>query len=182
MALQESERLEQSARKVAFGKLRPRTDIRRAMCDLAVNALRSRVLTLPHVASVTAAIAHGIDPASVERAARTPASHSLALEGLLDAVSLALRAIEVAACEYLKVGGRLSPAEVCEWECALDTLAGMQPTTLAARIAGLRETIHATESEEIDEGSYVLSLLASGTLLGLLEGEHARRAPPASAS
>jgi hypothetical protein len=169
MALRESDRLEQTARKMAFGRLPARTDVRKAVCELALRAYRSRVLTLPHVASATSAIEHGIDPARADESEKLPVASTLAIEGLRRALAQALIALDVASREYVSVGGRLSCAEVDEWMRAIDTLREIDGPEIEARIAAIGRTLHAAESEESAEGTYVLGLLASGVLLGLQE-------------
>jgi hypothetical protein len=177
MVLPESQRLEQTARKVAFGRVRARADLRQAVCQLALTAFRSRVLTLPHVASVVSAIEHGIDPARAGARTDLPAARALALEGLRQALSRALTALDLAAREYASVGGRLAGNEVDEWLRALDAMPEIDGGEIEARIAAIRKTLQAAESEEAAEGTYVLGLLASGVLLGLQEGVVSTAAP-----
>jgi hypothetical protein len=173
MALRETHRLEQSARKAAFGRLKSGS-IRAAVRDLTYTALRSRVLTLPHLADVAAAIEHGIRP---EPAARSGSSPKLASEGLCDAMLQALIALDVAAREYLAIGGHLSGAELDRWLTAIDALPEVVNRDIDKRLASLKKTLQAAESDAESEGTYVLGLLASGALLGLLEGAPTPSAP-----
>jgi hypothetical protein len=171
-------RLEQNARKVAFGRARTRNDIRRDMRELTLTALRSRVLTLPHVAAVALAIANGIDPARIGAPAPMPASRSLAQEGLLQAIAKALTALDVATHEYVSVGGRICAAEVGEWLAALEAIGAIDGKELAGRVTTLKQALSSAESPEAAESSYALALLASGALLGLIEAD--RPAPAKS--
>jgi len=175
-------RLEQNARKVAFGRARTRNDIRRDMRELTLTALRSRVLTLPHVAAVAIAIANGIDPAKVSSPSRAPASRSRAQEGLVEAVIKALTALDVATQEYVSVGGRICAAEAGEWLAALEAIGAIDGKELAARLATLEKALRAAESAESAETSYALALLASGALLGLIEADRAVPAKSLNAS
>jgi hypothetical protein len=168
MVVRESDRLEQTARKVAFGRLPVRADVREAVRDLTLTALRSRVLTLPHVASVANAIAHGIDPTRAQSKS-APRTSQEALEGLREAVGKALVALDIAAREYVAVGGRLSCDELEEWMRAIEAMSRIGGAEIERRVAELRTTLHAAESDEAAEGTYVLGLLSSGALLGLLE-------------
>jgi len=160
----EALRLERTARKVAFGKPK-RADIRVAVRDLTLAALRRRVLTLPHVADVATAIRHGIEP---ENAGVTGnASYARALEGLLAALDVALNALDLAAREYSAVGGRLAPDELAHCLAALE---GLPPGgRIAARASDLRKSLRAAVDGETEGGMHVLGLIASGALLGLLE-------------
>jgi hypothetical protein len=170
-------RLEQNARKVAFGRARARNDIRRDMRELTLAALRSRVLTLPHVAAVAVAIAHGIDPAKVSSPAPAPVSRSRAQEGLVQAVIKALAALDIAIQEYVSVGGRIGAAEIGEWLAALEAIGAIDGQELAARLATLEKTLRAAESADSAETSYALALLASGALLGLIEADRPAAKP-----
>ena len=166
-------RLEQSARKMAFGRARVR-DIRRDMKELTLTALRAHALTLPNVAAVAAAITHGIDPALATPASRASASHSLAQQGLTQAIATALAALDIAIQEYANVGGRIAAAELGEWLSALESIGAIEGDELAARLATVRAALGATESAEAADSSYALSLLASGALLGLIEADRPR--------
>lgn len=166
MALREAQRLERTARKVAFGKPK-RADIRIAVCELTLTALRTRVLTLPHLADVALAIENGIrPPADMPRSAPTTRR---AMEGLRDGMARALVALDLASREYVTVGGRLSEMELEGWLGAIDSLPEVGDAEIERRLASLKKTLHAAEGSEVAEGTYVLGLLASGTLIGLLE-------------
>ena len=90
----EALRLERTARKVAFGKPR-RANIRVAVRDLALTALRSRLLTPIHLVHVAIAVANGLDPDTAT--ARSPASHARARECIFDALLPAILALDMAA-------------------------------------------------------------------------------------
>ena len=165
MALRAAQQLERTARKVAFGKSK-RADIRAAVRELTLTALRSRVLTLPHLADVAAAIMNGIQaPVGVAGAAPTTRK---AVEGLREGMAQAVAALELATREYVAVGGRLSEAELELWLGAIDSLPEAGDAEVERRLAALEATLHAAEGGEATEGTYVLGLLASGTLIGLL--------------
>jgi hypothetical protein len=168
MALQEAQRLERTARRVTFGKPK-RADIRAAVRDLTLTAIRSRVLTLPHLASVAAAIEHGIQPAPASLKSSAPTARR-ALEGLREGMAQALRALDLASTEYVAVGGRLSDTELEAWLVAIDALPEIADAEIHRLLGSLKKTLHAAEGSEVAEGTYVLGLLASGTLLGLLKG------------
>jgi len=164
MSLQESQRLERTAREVAFGKLKTR-DIRAAVRDLTLVALRRRLLTLPHLADVVSAIGNGIQPAATNPAGK--ATIQRALEGLREGMARALTAIELASREYVSVGGRLSGAELQGWMAAMESLSEIGDPEIARLLASLKETLASAESDDISEGTRELGLLSSGALLGL---------------
>jgi hypothetical protein len=161
----EALRLERTARKVAFGKPR-RADIRAAVRDLALTALRSRLLTPIHLVPVAIAVANGLDPETAT--ARSPTSHARAREGLCDALFPALRALELATRAYAARGGYLSHAEVESWTAALDAMPSIGDPRVAEQVGALRKSIGAAGNGRSSEGGYELGLLASGALLGIL--------------
>jgi hypothetical protein len=176
--LQDPRKLEHSARQVASGRT-PTRDVRKAVRELSLAALRSRVLSVRHVARVASAVAQGIDPRQFE--GRTPAQPgrgtAQAAEGLIDTIDVALCALEVAAREFVTLGGRLhagADAELEELDAVSRSLTGLVPrnargSSLGARIDCLRGHIRLVISSEENEGEQVLGLLATGALLGLLE-------------
>ena len=176
-SLQYPRKLEQSARRVAFGRV-PAGDVRIAVRDLAVGALRSRLLSIRQVARVARAIAHGIDPSQAGSRYSRKSTASGAIQGLVDAIEVALHALEVAAREFGALGGRFAPEDgsVVEDLDALEqvlrdlTSQPQAPDLLGARIHRLRGHFHIIVSSEASEGDHILGLLASGALLGLLEG------------
>ena len=143
--------------------------MRIAVRDLALAVLRSRVLTLPHVAHVATAIELGILPSAAP--VKGDATHARAMQGLHDAMGSALEALDLAAHEYAAMGGRLSGAELESWFTAMDGLPKFPDRDFAARLASLRKSLRAAEDGEPAEGAYSLGLFASGTLLGLLRGQ-----------
>lgn len=177
-SLQDPRKLEQSARRVAFGRV-PTGDVRSAVRDLALGALRSRLLSTRQVTRVARAIAHGIDPAQAGSRYSRKSTASGAIQGLADAIEIALHALEVAAREFVGLGGRFAPEEgsVAEDLDALEqvlrelTSKPQPPEQIGARIDRLRGHFHIIVSSEASEGDHILGLLASGALLGLLEGE-----------
>jgi hypothetical protein len=164
MPLQESQRLERTAREVAFG--RPKgSDIRAAVRDLTLTALRRRVLTLPHLADVASAIGNGIQPAPSDDRGTTTIRR--ALEGLREGMTRALTALDLASREYVSIGGRMSGEELQRWMMAMESLPEIGDEEIAKLLESLRETLASAVSAEISEGTHELGLLASGALLGL---------------
>ncbi|MGE5615395.1 MAG: DUF6781 family protein [Bacillota bacterium] len=180
MVLQESKRLEQKVRKVAFGRPVARGDVRAAVRDLAITALRTRMLTIANVAAVAEAIGQGIDPGRADLKESRQAPARQAFEGLYLALGQALLALEIALREYAAIGGHLPASEADAAAASLDQLAGMLTRAsrdrvpalaeaLARQVAQLRRQLEAARDEEATEGASVVGLLASGALLGLIE-------------
>ena len=161
----EALRLERTARKAAFGKPK-RADVRAAVRDLALTALRSRILTPTHLVHVAIAIENGVDPEFAQSSNRS--SHSRALEGLQDAMLPAIQALDLAARGYAAMGGRVSRPEIDSWMEALAAMPPLPGDVLAEPLASLRKSLRAAQDGDSAQGSYSLGLIASGALLGLL--------------
>lgn len=86
-------------------------DVRAAVRDLTLHALRSRFLTAEHLANVTKTVGQGIGNVMEEPAADARAVAGHALQGLGDAVTKGLLSLELAAREFADGGGRLSADE-----------------------------------------------------------------------
>lgn len=162
--------------------------MREAVRDLALHALRSRLLTAEHIASVVRAVGEGIESSPLAQAVSVRESRRGAWAGLEDAVVEALHAIELAAREFADGRARLMPGER---EQVLSQIARMErslgegwqsghciPSALKARIGSVtdllrravsREATETASDEEAFEAGRVLSLVASGVLLGLSE-------------
>ena len=136
------------------------------MRDLALTALRSRILTPIHLVHVAIAVANGLDPDPA--AGQSPASHARAREGLCDALLPAIHALELAARAYAVRGGRLSQNEIESWMAALDAMPPVGGDDVSERIASLRKSIRAAQDGRSANGTYELGLIASGALIGLL--------------
>lgn len=155
-------------------------NVREAVRDLTLHALRSRPLTAPHIAAVARTVGQGIESCEVPPTAPVRETHHGAWAGLEDAVGQALRAVELAARECAEGRARLDPAErdrmIAEVEQLERSLAEgweyprVVPAPLKARIASLTALLRraATEpapGEPAPGGS--ISCVASGVLLGL---------------
>lgn len=167
--------------------------VREAVRDVALDALRSRLLTARHIAAVAKTIGEGIGSADVTPTAPVRETYRGAWQGLEEAVGQALHALELAAREFAEGRARLTPAEC---ERLLDEIGEMErslasgwnrhhriPDSLQARIAAVTDCLRravtsegsgAGEAAALDAGR-VLSFVASGVLLGLGE---ALREPP----
>jgi len=86
-------------------------DVRAAVRDLTLHALRSRLLTAEHLASVTKTVGQGIGNVMEEPAADARSAAGHAMQGLGDAVAKGLLALELAAREFADAGGRLNADE-----------------------------------------------------------------------
>ena len=106
-----TQQLGQQARKAARAAIDKRGDVRVAVRDLTLHALRSRMLTAAHLADVTKAVAEGIAGTAGEPAAQAREAARHAFTGLAEAVSKALFALELAAREFAEGSGRLGRAE-----------------------------------------------------------------------
>lgn len=167
--------------------------VREAVRDVALAALRSRLLTAEHIAAVARTIGEGIGSVDVTPTAPVRETYRGAWQGLEEAVGLALHALEVAAREFAEGRARLSPEER---ERILDEIAQMErslasgwdhrqriPESLQARIAAVTDSLRRAVASEpppsgepaaLDAGR-VLTFVASGVLLGLGD---ALRVPP----
>ena len=90
---------------------RARANVREAVRDLTLHALRSRLLTATHIATVARTVGEGIESSDVPPTAPVRETHRGAWAGLEDAVGQALHAVELAAREFAEGRARLTPAE-----------------------------------------------------------------------
>lgn len=159
--------------------------VREAVRDVALNALRSRLLTAEHIAAVAKTIGEGIDSVGVTPVAPVREDYRSAWQGLEEATGLALHALEMAAREFAEGRACLMPGER---ERILEEVARMErsmasgwyhrqrlPASLATRIeavaghlrrAAACEPPPGVEPVALDAGR-ILSFIASGVLLGL---------------
>lgn len=182
-------------------------NVRQAVRDLALHALRSRLLTAHHIAIVARTVAEGIESSNVPPTEPVRETHRGAWAGLEDAVGQALRAVELAAREFAEGRARLAPgerdrllAEIAQLERSLGEGWGCPravPPNLRTRIDAVARYLRAPAVEEPAacgaggaSASEALSCFATGVLLGLSEGmtplpegvAPCRRAPEPSAS
>lgn len=108
--LPEAEHLASEARRLAGGSPGA-VDVRTAVRDLTLHALKSRLLTAAHVANVTKAVGLGLGDALKGPALQVRDAAAHAAQGFGDAASQGLHALELAAREFTSHGGRLSPGE-----------------------------------------------------------------------
>jgi hypothetical protein len=167
--------------------------VREAVRDVALTALRSRLLTADHIAAVAKTIGEGIGSVDVTPTAPVRETYRGAWQGLEEAVGQALHALEVAAREFAQGRARLTPAER---ERILGEIAQMEnslasgwnnrhriPDSLQARIATVSEYLRQAVATDAPAGGEpaahdagkVLSFVASGVLLGL--GDALRETP-----
>jgi hypothetical protein len=161
------------------------SSVREAVRDVALTALRSRMLTAAHIAAVARTIGEGIASVEVTPTAPVRETYRGAWQGLEDAVGRALHALELAAREFAQGRARLTREER---ERMLEEIDRMErslssgwdhrhriPDSLRAHVAAtmghLRQAV-ASEAPEGDEAAArdagsILSLVASGVLLGL---------------
>ena len=151
-------------------------NVRDAVRDLALHALRSRPLTAAHVATVARAVGEGIASCDLPPTAPVRDAHRGAWAGLEDAVGRALLAVELAAREFAEGRAALGGAErerlVAEF-ARLDRELGEGwgharaiPPPLRARIDSAAALLR--EAPACGDGAGdTLSLVASGVLLGL---------------
>lgn len=187
-----TDKLLQSARKAAGT-----TNVREAVHDLTLHALRGRLLTAAHIARVARTVGEGIESSNLPRFAPVRETHRGAWEGLEDAVGEALRALEVAAREFAEGRASLAPgerdqmlAEIAEMEHSLGegwNGALSIPASLHARITAVTALLRQAAAtgpaakalpEATPQAGGALSFIASGVLLGLAE---AFREDPAKA-
>ncbi len=163
-------------------------NVREAVRDLTLQALRGRFLTAEHIAVVARTVGRGIESSAVAPTAPVRETNRGAWAGLEDAVEQALHAVEIAARQFGEGRARLSPSEreraLAEigqlertlregWEYPRAVSAPLQ-ARIASVIALLREAaIDAAAQPDPaaagpDSGG-VLSVVASGVLLGLSE-------------
>ncbi len=120
-----TQQLGQQARKAAKAAVAGRGDVRIAVRDLTLHALRSRMLTAEHLANVTKAVAEGIAGTAGEPFEQARAATRHAFTGLSEAVSKGLLALELSAREFAEGSGRLAPSEA---ERLLGEIAALEKT------------------------------------------------------
>ena len=177
-----SDELLQRARRAAGTR-----NVREAVRELALHALRSRLLTAHHIATVARTVAEGIESCGIPPTEPVRETHRGAWAGLEDAVGQALHAVELAAREFAEGRARLTPAErdqllaeIAQLKQSLAEGWGYPrtvPPALRARLdaaAGYLRNSVADEATSRGAGevsaSGALSCFASGVLLGLAEG------------
>jgi len=163
-------------------------NVREAVRDLTLHALRGRLLTAAHIATVVRTVGEGIESSGISRIAPARETRRGAWAGLEDAVGQALQAVELATREVAE--GR-APLSAGEREQLLAELAQMErslgkgwenprvvPASLKRRIASLTALLQRAGVADpsaglaqgnVPSGSGNLAFLASGVLLGLTE-------------
>jgi hypothetical protein len=162
-------------------------NVREAVRDLTLHALRSRMLTTEHIAAVARTVGEGIESSGVPPTAPVRETHRGAWAGLEDAVGQALHAIELAARQFAEGRAQLSQAER---EQMLAEIAQMErslgdgweypravPASLHARIASVTALLGQAATNRLASAAAdgppgaggILSFVASGVLLGLSE-------------
>jgi hypothetical protein len=166
-------------------------DVRKAVHDLTLHALRSRALTVEHIACVARTVGEGIESADLAQTVPVRQTHAGAWAGLEDAVDEALLALELAAREFPEGYARLAPGE---HEQMLAQVAQMEhslgarwahghnvPPALKSRITSVTEVLRNAAAGEGSSSlgpdaafgaERVLALVASGVLVGLSEALH----------
>lgn len=86
-------------------------NVREAIRDITLHALRSRSLTVAHVATVARTVGEGIQSSEVARTVPVCNTRREAWKGLEEALGRALHAIELAARQYAEGHGSIAPAE-----------------------------------------------------------------------
>lgn len=163
-------------------------NVREAVRDLTLHALRSRFLTVSHIAVVARTVGCGIESSEVPPTAPVRETNRGAWAGLEDAVGQALQAVEIATRQFAEGRARLSPeereralAEVQHlertlregWEHPRAVSAPLQ-ARIASVIALLREAAIDAPAGPVPaaprtDSDGMLSVVASGVLLGLSE-------------
>lgn len=169
-------------------------NVREAVRDLTLHALRSRPLSAAHIATVARTVCEGIESSDLPPTAPVRETHLGAWAGLGDAVGQALQAVELAARELAQ--GRAGLAgpdrerlleEVARLERSLEEVWGRHrsvPGDLKSQIASaasylrqappcLAEPASATGADAACEA---FSFVASGILVGLAEPVRSRAA------
>ncbi len=173
-------------------------DVRVAVRDLTLHALRSRPLSSGHIATVARTVGQGIRSCPVTPVEPVRQARREAWRGLEDAVGDALQAVEAAARDFAREPSRLSPAQRRD---AIEGLAGVSraldeewdqprfvPEALRARIATVATLLGespagARTPASAGEDDDALSRAASEVLQELSErtGENASGTPPRKA-
>jgi len=167
--------------------------VREAVRDVALKALRSRLLTAHHIAAVAKTIGEGIGSVDVTPTSSVRETYRGAWQGLEEAVGRALHALELAAREFAEGRARLTPAgrdqilaEIAQLELSLASGWNHDhriPESLKARIAAVTGYVRQAVTDEGTAGGESaafeagrdLSFVASGVLLGL--GDALRERP-----
>jgi len=176
-----SEELRRSARQ-ATGT----SNVREAVRELTLYALRSRPLTAGHIAAVARSVGEGIAIPDIYGSAQARESRRGAWSGLEDAVGAALRAFELAAREFADGRANLTAPER---EALLAEFASMPrvlgerwseanriPAALETRIVAVMELLRHIPAAPDDPAGppeagagCPVELVASGVFLGLAE-------------
>lgn len=160
-----------------------RHDVRVAVRELALHALRGHALTAAHVATVARTVGAGIRSSQPAREATGRGTRRGAWAGLEDAVGLALQAVELAIREAAAGRAPMSGEERERMRLELAQLgrslrAGWEPPNLvpgalASRIALLDSLLGQVEARASpatpNDESAALAVLASAILLRLTE-------------
>ncbi len=159
-------------------------DVRDSVRALTLHALLGHPLTAAHIGLVVRTVGRGIESSGVPPTATVRETHRGAWAGLEDAVDRALRAVELAAqglagCPAALAAGERERAlaELAALERELDeewtypqSLPAALRTRLAAVSAALREAVPEPAPAGDGTGRALLSCVASGVLLGMLDG------------
>jgi hypothetical protein len=168
------------------------SNVREAVRNLTLHALRSRPLSATHIATVARTVRQGIESSDLPHTAPVRETHLGAWAGLEDAVGQALLAVELAARELAQGrAGLAGPdrdrllAEVAHLEVSLEEGWGSHrcvPAGLKSRIAAA--ALHLQQAPPGGTGQAravgtegdceAFSFLASGILVGLSEPQGAR--------
>lgn len=163
-------------------------NVREAVRDLTLHALRSRLLTAAHIAVVVRTVGEGIESSDIPPTVPVREMRRCAWAGLEDAVGHALHAVELAAREVAEGRARLAPAE---HEQMLAEIAQMErslvegweypravPASLRAQIVSVTTLLRQAATngaatcgagDSTPGAGGILPFVASGVLLGLSE-------------
>lgn len=169
-------------------------NVREAVRNLTLHALRCRPLTGEHIATVARTVGEGIESSRLPPATPARETHRGAWAGLEDAVAQALLAVELAAREFAEGHGGLEEPdrerlleEVADLGRSLEEVWGSRhdmPFDLKARLgaaaAHLRQSLPGRagggSSPATGHARADFSLVASGILVGLSEPVRGRAA------
>lgn len=164
-------------------------NVREAVRELALHALRGHWLTAAHIAMVVRTVGEGIASCEIPPTAPVRDTHRCAWAGLEDAVGQALHAVEIALGEVADgrvpltcAGHARIVTDIAQMERALGEgwkYPKVVPAPLKARLASLDALLQraadprspAADAFALD-GSETLAFLASGVLLGLADDPH----------
>lgn len=161
-------------------------NVREAVRELTLHALRGHWLTAAHIATVARTVGEGIASCEVPPTAPVRETHRGAWAGLEDAVGQALHAVEVAMREF--ADGR-APLSCAEREQIHADFAQMErslgegweypkvvPSSLRIRLDSLHSLLQRTDDppfpgapELTSDAGATLAVIASGVLLGLAD-------------